>query len=153
MGWLENSRDDRNESRNIAWRILSPEYQGARNATNSSECSKRGTAKCSPPLTPNVVRLVRHGSRNAGIGACNAQKSAEITQSRVGSEPHNGKTNDGDASVENKNGGTHVPSITCPCRSKHEYSGEDIRRSSKTLGSGNAEPEIIAEDDGKEEGE
>lgn len=138
-----DSRNDRNETRNILGRVLGPEYQGTSNTTNSTQSSKCGTAERPPPLASNVVCLIRHSSRDVGISARNSQKRSKQAYTRTTGKAHDRKADDGNAGVEDDDWGTHMPFVTCPCSDVHEDGRENIRGSRKTLRSCDAESEIV----------
>ena len=133
--------------------ILLAEDQGASNTADTTEGDKGSGAEGTLPLTADVVGLVRHGSRNVGVGASSDQENAKVADLGARREAHDGDTNDGQQGVSGDDGAADLVLVADPGAGEHDEAGEGIGGSDEALGLGDVEAHAAVQDDGQEEGQ
>ena len=140
-----------NYARHIIRRVLASKDKTTSNATNATKTRQSRRAKSPLPLSTNIIRLIRHCSRDIRVRARGGEEHAKVAHAGVGVEAHDGQADDGDEGVDDDDGAAHAVPVANPGHAEHEDCGEDVGGCDEALGGGHAEAHVVAEDDGEED--
>jgi hypothetical protein len=93
-GFLCNLRNASGETWVEPRTILSPENESANNAANAADASESSRAECPPPLTSDVVGLVRKDGWDRAVNANDSNAQPEVLDPWLPDKAHDGDAHD-----------------------------------------------------------
>lgn len=133
--------------------ILGTENQTPSNPTQSSKPNQRRARESTLPLPTDIIRLIRHASRDRTTGSTADKECAEESRAdglRVADQRAAGETH---CRVDQQHGAADVVFVADPGEEGEEDGSEDVLGSGQHLGLVDGEAHVFAEEGGEEVGE
>lgn len=112
-------RNGRTDPRDIPRLILRSENRSTTDTTHTAESHKHGAAQGSLPLPADIVGLVGQSGGDIGVCAGGDEEDAEVASATRRGETHNGKTDQGDQCIRDKDWAADVEAVAEVGREDH----------------------------------